>query len=303
MGARILVVEDTAYSMQLMSYLLTAHQHTVLEAVTGEQGIELAATTAPDLVVMDLQLPGIDGFEALRALRSMPERDAVPVVAVTSFAMVGDRDHALDAGFDHYLTKPIDPESFVAEIDRWLPERLRGNDRRQPGTEPMSVTGPASEPNRCPGADIVVLDDSLINQTLLRSILEPCGYHVRTAFTVAEAVAAVAAVRPDLVLSDVHVGRNSGAELLSYLRAAPALTAVPFAFLSATTDWQDPILDDGRALLIRQPVEPGILIDEVKALLESRDEVQALLESRDEVEAPGDSRDEAEALLDHRAGH
>jgi two-component system, cell cycle response regulator len=267
MGARILVVEDTAYSMQLMTYLLTAHQHTVIEAVTGEQGVELASVTAPDLVVMDLQLPGIDGFEALRALRSIPDRDAVPVIAVTSFAMVGDRDRALTAGFDHYLTKPIDPESFVAEIDTRLPERLRGSDRRRPGTEPLPVTGPASEPNRCPGADIVVLDDSPINQMLLRSILEPCGYRVRTAFTVAEAVAAVDDVRPDLVLSDVHVGRHSGTELLSHLRAVPALTAVPFAFLSTTTDWQDPILDDGTALLIRQPVEPGVLLDRVKALL------------------------------------
>jgi two-component system cell cycle response regulator len=267
MGARILVVEDTAYSMQLMTYLLSAHEHTVVEAVTGERAIELASETAPDLVVMDLQLPGIDGFETLTALRSIPDRDAVPVIAVTSFAMVGDRDRALDAGFDHYLTKPIDPESFVGEINTRLPEALRGRVRPQPGTEPASPPEPASAANPGYCADILVLDDSSINQTLLRSILEPHGYRVRTASTVQEAIVAVGAARPDLVLSDVHVGSQSGAELLSHLRAVPVRTVVPFAFLSATTDWRDPILDGGRTPFIRRPIEPPALLAEVKTLL------------------------------------
>jgi two-component system cell cycle response regulator len=270
MGAHILVVEDTAYSLQLMTYLLTAHQHTVIEAVTGEQAIELVSATAPDLVVMDLQLPGIDGFETLTALRSIPDRDAVPVIAVTSFAMVGDRDRALDAGFDHYLTKPIDPESFVEEINTRLPEQLRGSFRPQPGTEPTSATEPASEPTNRRGADILILDDSRLNQTLLRSILEPHGYRVRTASTVEEAITAVDAACPDLVLSDVHVGHQSGAELLLHLRAVPVLTVVPFAFLSATTDWQDPILGDDKAPFIHRPIEPPALLDEVKALLDNR---------------------------------
>ena len=270
MGARILVVEDTAHSLQLMTYLLTAHKHTVVEAVSGEQAIDVASATTPDLVVMDLQLPGIDGFETLAALRSIPDRDAVPVIAVTSFAMVGDRDRALEAGFDHYMTKPIDPESFVDEINSRLPEQLRGSDCPRPWAEPSSVTEPASGPARSPGADIVALDDSNLNQTLLRSILEPHGYRVRTASTVEEAIIAVDTACPDLVLSDVHVGNQSGAELLLHLRAVPVLTIVPFAFLSATTDWQDPILGDDKAPLIRRPIEPSTLLDKVKGMLDNR---------------------------------
>lgn len=270
MGARILVVEDTDYSLQLMTYLLTAYEHTVVEAVTGEQAIELALATAPDLVVMDLQLPGIDGFDTLTALRSIPDRDPVPVIAVTSFAMVGDRDRALDAGFDHYMTKPIDPESFVEEICARLPSRLRGKHRPRPGTEPSSATEPPAGPHGRRGAEILVLDDSVINQMLLRSILEPHGYRVRTASTVDEAIAAVDATCPDLVLSDVHVGDHSGAELLSHLRAVPVLTVVPFAFLSATTDWQEPLIGDGKAPFIRRPIEPSALLDEVRALLHDR---------------------------------
>jgi two-component system cell cycle response regulator len=265
-GATILVVEDTTYSLQLMTYLLTAHQHTVVEAVTGEQAIELASATGPDLVVMDLQLPGIDGFETMAAVRAIPDRDAVPVIAVSSFAMVGDRDRALDAGFDHYLTKPIDPESFVEEINTWLPEQLRGRIRPQPGAQPASAAGSLPEPEPEPGgdrgADILVLDASRLNQMLLRSILEPHGYRVRTTSTVEEAIAAADAARPDLVLSEVHVGRRSGAELLAHLSSA-----VPFAFLSATVDWQDPLLGADAPPLIRAPIEPMALLAEVHALL------------------------------------
>jgi two-component system cell cycle response regulator len=271
MGARILVVEDTAYSLQLMAYLLTAYQYTVIEAVTGEQAIERASATAPDLVVMDLQLPGIDGFETLTALRSIPDRDAVPVIAVTSFAMVGDRDRALDAGFDHYMTKPIDPESFVEEISMRLPEQLRGRCRSpQCGTEPASPEPPAAEPLGRGGADVLFLDDSLINQTLLRSILEPHGYRVRTASTLDEAITAFDAACPDLVLSDIHVGDHSGVELLSHLSAVPVHHVVPFAFLSATTDWQDPVMGDNKTPLIRRPIEPSALLDEVRTLLHDR---------------------------------
>jgi two-component system cell cycle response regulator len=267
LGARILVVEDTAYSMQLMTYLLAAHKHTVIEAVTGEQALELASTTAPDLVVMDLQLPGIDGFETLTALRSIPERAAIPVIAVTSFAMVGDRDRALTAGFDHYMTKPIDPVTFVDEVNTWLPEALHGQDCPQSGTEPESPAEPAPEQNTRDGGDILILDDSLINQTLLRSILEPHGYRVRTASSVDGAIAAAAAACPDLVLSDVHVGAHSGVELLSHVRTVPVLTVVPFAFLSATTDWQDPVLGDGKVPFIRRPIEPAALLEKIRALL------------------------------------
>jgi DNA-binding response OmpR family regulator len=98
-------------------------------------------------------------------------------------------------------------------------------------------------------------------------MLEPHGYRVRTANTVEEAIAAAEDKCPDLVLSDVHVGRQTGADLLSYLRAVPVLTVVPFAFISATTDSQDPLLGDGRARLIHRPIDPTALLDEVKALL------------------------------------
>jgi CheY-like chemotaxis protein len=127
MSARILVVEDSPNNMYLMTYLLRAHTHTVIPAASGEQALGLARASCPDLIVMDLQLPGIDGQQTLTAMRSEPGLCDVPVIAVTSFALVGDRDRILAAGFDHYMAKPIDPATFTHEIDAYLPLDLRSS--------------------------------------------------------------------------------------------------------------------------------------------------------------------------------
>jgi two-component system cell cycle response regulator len=277
MGARILLVEDTAHNLELMTYLLEAHQHLVIAVETGERGVELARQARPDLIVMDLQLPGMDGYQTLAALRSTPALAAIPVVAVTSFAMADDRDRALSAGFDNYLTKPIDPETFTEQITIHLPRHLHGTIPVPAVDEPPDATGAtgttartATTAGRRNGADILVLDDSRINQTLLRSMLEPHGYRVRTAFTVEEAIAAAEHTRPDLVLSDVHVGRQTGTDLLSHVRSVPILAMVPFAFITATTDWQDPLLGAGATRVIHRPIGPADLLREVETLINTR---------------------------------
>jgi two-component system cell cycle response regulator DivK len=92
----------------------------VVAAPDGPQGITLAATLLPDLVLLDIQLPGMDGYSVARALRRMPALGATPIIAVTSYAMAGDRDKAVAAGCDGYIEKPIDPQTFVAEISAYL---------------------------------------------------------------------------------------------------------------------------------------------------------------------------------------
>jgi len=192
----------------------------------------------------------------------------VPVVAVTSFAMVGDRDRALGAGFDHYMTKPIDPVTFAAEIGAHLPENLRGS---APIREEDDESGTIEQdPGGRYTADVLALDDSPINQTLLRSVLEPHGYRVRTALTVEDAIAAVEDERPDLVLVDIRSGGQSGTELLSYLRGVPSLEVLPFAFLTSTADWQISLLDGETAPVISGPIEPAALLERVGALLHSK---------------------------------
>ena len=117
-GPRILVIEDNERNLKLVRDVLRYAGYDVVEARTGEQGVALAKDDPPDLVLMDLQLPGMDGIEALNRLRQTAATRAVPVVAVTAFAMKDDRDRALGAGFDGYLEKPVSV--------RALPEQVRG---------------------------------------------------------------------------------------------------------------------------------------------------------------------------------
>jgi CheY-like chemotaxis protein len=125
-GARILVVEDTPHNLELMTYLLEAHGHAVVAAITGTEALAHAHARRPDLIILDVQLPDADGYEIVGALRADPALHDVPTIAVTAYATVGDRDHALAAGFDGYLTKPIDPATFSRSVDQHLPAGLRG---------------------------------------------------------------------------------------------------------------------------------------------------------------------------------
>lgn len=117
--ATILVVEDNALNLKLVRDVLRHAGYQVVEAVTGEDGVRLASETDPDLVLMDLQLPGIDGAEALRQLRADGRRN-VPVVAVTAFAMDEDRVQAERDGFDGYLQKPISVRALPSQVEMFL---------------------------------------------------------------------------------------------------------------------------------------------------------------------------------------
>ena len=119
--ARILIIEDNAANMQLMAYLLNAFGHTVLESVNGRTGLATALQAIPDIVLCDLQMPGMDGYDVARRFKHDPDLIDVPLVAVTAYAMVGDRDKVLAAGFDGYIPKPINPEIFVSEVEMFLP--------------------------------------------------------------------------------------------------------------------------------------------------------------------------------------
>jgi CheY-like chemotaxis protein len=123
--ARILVIEDDPNTMELMTYLLSAFGHTVLCAGNGLDGVALAAEQRPDLIACDVQLPALDGYGVARRLADDPELAGIPLIAVTAFSMVGDRETILSAGFDDYISKPIIPETFVEQLDRFLPQALR----------------------------------------------------------------------------------------------------------------------------------------------------------------------------------
>ena len=133
--ARVLVVEDQAENLELMVYLLQAFGHQTLTAGNGAEGVAAVSRDHPDLVIMDLQMPVMDGYEAARLLKADPAVATIPLVAVTAYAMVGDRERIMACGFDGYMTKPIDPQTFVRELERYLAPSASGIVARQPRQE------------------------------------------------------------------------------------------------------------------------------------------------------------------------
>lgn len=113
----ILAIEDNEQNLYLLRYLLELRGHRLIEAHDGPSGLAAAAAERPDLVLLDIQLPGMDGYTVAHILRDNPAFDAVPIIAVTSYAMNGDRVKVLAAGCDGYIEKPIDPDTFAAEVE------------------------------------------------------------------------------------------------------------------------------------------------------------------------------------------
>jgi CheY-like chemotaxis protein len=267
--ARILLIEDNPDNLELMSYLLGAYGHTVTTAEDGENGIAVAREVKPDLVACDIHLPGVDGYGVAKALKADASLNGTPVVAVTALAMVGDREKILAAGFDGYITKPIDPHQVVAELDAFLPEKLRGSAPRHElgGAAAVADTAQAKL------AAILVVDDAPTNRELILETLTPYGYDVRLAESVAEAMEILRDFTPDLILSDLHMPGEDGFKFIRRIKDDPRLAALPFMFISSSV-WGENDRETALALgitrFLLRPIEPRRLIDEIARCLPER---------------------------------
>jgi two-component system, cell cycle response regulator DivK len=121
MKTTILVIEDNEKNMYLVTFILEKSGYRVLQARDGQTGIALARQVKPDLILLDIQLPVMEGYAVARELTKNEDMKGTPIVAVTSYAMVGDREHVLAAGCAGYIEKPINPATFVAEVEQYLP--------------------------------------------------------------------------------------------------------------------------------------------------------------------------------------
>ncbi|MBI3650054.1 MAG: response regulator [Acidobacteria bacterium] len=228
MAARIVIIEDNETNMELMLYLLQAFGHQPMKAMRGGDGIALTIKEQPDLVICDIQLPDIDGYEVVRQLKANPTTRKIPIVAVTALAMVGDRDNILAAGFDGYLSKPIMPEQFVQQVEEYIHLSARS-------LPPINSNGltpsPLNPPTR---ARILIVDDREVNIAVGRGILEPNGIEIESASSVQQGLAKARAQPPDLILTDLHMPDTDGFEFIKALRADPQLQAIPVVIISST---------------------------------------------------------------------
>jgi len=116
----VLIIEDNENNLYMMRFILNKMGHGVLEARDGAEGVAVAVEKRPDLILMDIQLPVMDGYTATRRIRENEELKNIPIIAVTSYAMVGDKDKAIAAGCTAYVEKPIDPAKFITILEKYL---------------------------------------------------------------------------------------------------------------------------------------------------------------------------------------
>jgi CheY-like chemotaxis protein len=211
---KVLVVEDSPDIRVLVRMLLEAGGHEVLTAPDGRAGVDAARTERPDLVLMDLSLPILSGWEAAREIKNDPEISSIPVVAVTAHAMHGDRERALAAGCDGFIAKPIDEETFETLVRSYARPPVEEAPVRDP--EPIPYL-PAREISAESGRILVVDDHQEVAQ-LIKQDLETEGHEVVMAQTLEDAFAAAAGDRPlDLAIVDVMLGADSGYDLAADL--------------------------------------------------------------------------------------
>ena len=118
---KILIVEDNEANMYLISFILKKYGYSVIEARNGEEGVMCAINERPELIIMDIDLPKIDGYETASRIRSLEtEENRIPLIALTSYAMAGDKEKAIEAGCTGYMEKPINPDTFITEIEKYL---------------------------------------------------------------------------------------------------------------------------------------------------------------------------------------
>ena len=261
--ARVLVIEDNEINLELIVYLLRSSGHDVLVARDGIEGLTLLGTERPALVLCDIEMPRMDGMGFARAVRADPGLAGLPLLAVTSNAMVGDRARILAAGFDDYISKPIDPPAFL----EWLHRHLRDQAFVAPGEQAPAAPMPPVSRN---GPLVLVLDDVPANLTLKRSCLEPLGYRVRTAERADDALRMALTEPPALIISDVGMPEGDGFDFIARVRQQPSLLAVPFIFISSTH--RNPALRDkalamGARRYLHRPLPMEMLIDEIQRAL------------------------------------
>lgn len=228
--ARILIIEDNPANIELMSFLLGAYGHTPLSAADGPRGVAAARSDRPDLIACDVNLPGMDGFAVLAALRQEPALAGVPILAVTALAMSGDREKVLAAGFDGYISKPIEPESFVAELEAFL----------APAATPVGA--PPPEPARAPQAaaqaagtrTLLLVDDDRFMLGVLNDMLLGQPYRVLSACSGEEALDVLEHEAVDVILCDQAMPGMLGTEVLA--RAAERYPKTVRLMLSGQPD-------------------------------------------------------------------
>ena len=252
-----------------MVYLLTAFGHEAFQASDGEEGLQRASSEKQlDLILLDIHMPRMDGYEVVRHLRETPECKAIPVVAVTALAMVGDCEKILASGFSGYIAKPVDPQNFATQVQGFLGSACPA--APIPATRWPRQDVPAKTAPRERWGIVLVVDNLQTNIDLVRSVMEPSGCDVIGALSAKEGFDLAQRTKPDVIVSDIHMLHKNGYEFRRMVQADPELSKTPFVFLSSsalTSQERQHAMELGATKFIARPIEPQTLLDQLRECL------------------------------------
>lgn len=262
----ILVIEDDLDNLELMVYLFEQYGYLTVTALDGEEGIAIAKKKMPDLIVCDIKLPKLSGFEVVKILKNDKVLSTIPLVAVTAYAMVGDRDKIRASGFDGYIPKPINPAQFIFQIESFLSAKLRKS--KQVNLNSSHAIQQIKNNSEKRGYALVV-DNFFANRELSKNLLESVGFDVIAVQNVKEAIYAIQTKIPDLILSDFNLPDINGLDLLRLVRENEQWKSIPFIMMSATHPTEKEMqeikkLDIKRFVLL--PIDPSIFLKIVKTI-------------------------------------
>jgi CheY-like chemotaxis protein/signal transduction histidine kinase len=242
----ILVIEDNLLNLEMACELLESAGFATQRAENATQGLQIAEAAAPDLILMDLHLPGLDGFTATRLIRQHPKLSGVPVVAFTALAMPTDRERAFAAGCNGFITKPINVHRFASNVASFLAEAPQVATLAEPVSlanlqafGSPEVVAPLLPEGLSGSARVLIVDDNALNVELLREALADITQYVLTAGDGPQALQIAQKQRPDLILLDIMMPTMDGFAVLEELRRVPETRNIPVIFISALGKPQD----------------------------------------------------------------
>ena len=300
--AKILLVDDSEPNRDMLARRLQRKGHEVLQAVDGQQAVDMTRSESPDVVLMDLNLPVLDGWSATRQIKAFPGTRPVPVIALTAHAMSGDRQKALQAGCDDYDTKPVDFPRLLGKIEALFksaeapsPPRPKQPAAPSPATEVEAVVVEATAE---PAGRVLIVDDTETNRDVASRWLRRKGFAVDTVNDGHEALEQIENVSYDTILLDVMMPGINGIEVLRKLRQTHPATELPVIMATAKDASQDIVeaLTLGANDYVTKPLDFPVLIARVGtqvSLKRSVEQIQRLergLEQRNRQLAAANQR-------------
>ena len=253
----ILVIEDNEMNMKLLKSIINKAHCQVIEAVDAESGILLTKMYVPDLILMDIQLPNMDGLQATRIIKQEPSLSHIPIVALTSHAMMGDDNKAKEAGCDGYITKPINTRTFMNEIFYFI----RSKDEQD--------MGPTQKQEMDYKPRILVVDDEPNNVKLISAMLFKEHFDIITAYDGNAALEIVNSRKIDLILMDIMMPEIDGYQVTQLIKQNPQTKDIPIILVTALQSEHDKKLgfDAGADEFLTKPINKIEIIARIRSML------------------------------------